>query len=46
MRPFVSEHRFRLALTLCAVALVLMLGAIYATTGFNLTWNAPVGPGR
>jgi hypothetical protein len=46
MRGFVSDHRFRLTLALCAVVLVLMLGAIYATTGFNLIWNASVGPGR
>ncbi len=46
MRSFVSEHRFRLTLALCAVALAFMIGAIYATTGFNLTSNASPGSGR
>jgi hypothetical protein len=46
VREFISEHRFRLALALCAVALAFMIGAIYATTGFNLTWNASPGSSR
>jgi hypothetical protein len=46
MRAFVSEHCFRLTLALCTVALILMIGAISATVGLNVTWNAYVGPGR
>lgn len=45
MRAFVSEHRFRLILALCAIALILMTGAIYATVGLNVARNAYVGPG-
>ena len=46
MKRFVSEHRFRLTLALCVVALILMTLAIYATTGLNLTWNASPSSGR
>jgi hypothetical protein len=46
VRAFVSEHRFRLILAFCVVALILMTGAIYATVGLNVTWNASAGPGR
>jgi hypothetical protein len=42
---FVSEHRFGLPVAACILALVLMTGAIYATTGFDLTSNASLGPG-
>lgn len=45
MRAFVSEHRFRLTLALCTAALILMTGAIYATAGLNIAWNASAGPG-
>jgi hypothetical protein len=46
MRAFVFEHRFRLTLALCATALILMTGAIYATVGLDVAWNASGGPGR
>jgi hypothetical protein len=36
LRSFISEHRFRLMLGVCAGAPILMLGTIYLTTGFNL----------
>ncbi len=34
----VSEHRFGLLLLLCAVALALMLAAVYGTVGFSPVW--------
>jgi len=45
VRNFASEHRFCLTIALCVVALILMIGAIYTTMGFNLTWNASVSTG-
>ncbi len=45
MRHFVSEHRFRVTVGLCVVALVLMLGTIHATSGLRLVWDAPAGHG-
>jgi hypothetical protein len=35
---YVSEHRFRLLLLLCALALVLMLATISGTVGFGPIW--------
>ena len=35
---YVSEHRFRLLLLLCALALALMLAAVYGTVGFAPFW--------
>ena len=34
----VSEHRFCLALLACALALALMLAAVYGTVGFAPLW--------
>ncbi len=34
----VSEHRFRLLLLACALALALMLAAVYGTVGFSPFW--------
>jgi hypothetical protein len=46
MRRFVSEHRFRVVIALCVVALVLMTGTLHATMGLGLTWNASAEPRR
>ena len=46
MKAFLAEHRFRLTLAFCVVALVLMTAAIHATVGLNLAWNATAGAGR
>ena len=35
---YVSEHRFGLLLLLCALALALMLAAVYGTAGFSPVW--------
>ena len=35
---YVSEHRFGLLLLLCALALALMLAAVYGTVGFAPLW--------
>ncbi len=35
---YMSEHRFGLLLLLCAVALALMLAAVYGTVGFSPVW--------
>ncbi len=35
---YVSEHRFRLLLLACALALALMLAAVYGTVGFAPVW--------
>ena len=40
----VSEHRFRLALLLCALALALMLTVVYGTVGFIPFWTGPTTP--
>lgn len=40
---YVSEHRFRLALAVCSVTLLLMVCAIYATIGFGPGWSGHVG---
>ena len=40
----VSEHRFRLALLACALALALMLTVIYGTVGFTPLWAVPAIP--
>ena len=40
----VSEHRFRLALLACALALALMLTAVYGPVGFTRLWAAPAVP--
>ena len=40
----VSEHRFRLALLACALALALMLTVVYGTVGFPPLWAAPAVP--
>jgi hypothetical protein len=34
----VSEHRFRLALLACALALAVMLAVVYGTVGFTPIW--------
>jgi hypothetical protein len=36
---FVSDHRFRLTLATCILALILMMTAIYATVGFGPPWG-------
>jgi hypothetical protein len=41
---YVSEHRFRLVMALCLVALAIMLGAIYGTIGFGPIWAVPTVP--
>jgi hypothetical protein len=38
---FVSDHRFRLTLGACVLALILMMTAIYATIGFGPPWGKP-----
>lgn len=38
---FVSEHRFRLTLGACVLALALMLGVIHATVGLGPPWGVP-----
>lgn len=38
---FVSEHRFRLTLGACVLALALMLGVIHATIGLGPPWGLP-----
>ena len=35
---YLSEHRFGLLLVLCALALALMLAAVYGTVGFAPFW--------
>ena len=35
---YLSEHRFGLLLLLCALALALMLAAVYGTVGFSPVW--------
>jgi hypothetical protein len=35
---YVSEHRFRLLLLFCALALALMLAAVHGTAGFSPVW--------
>ena len=35
---YVSEHRFRLLLLACALALAVMLAAVYGTAGFAPVW--------
>ena len=40
----VSEHRFRLALLACALALALMLAVVYGTVGFTPLWATPAVP--
>ena len=35
---YVSEHRFRLLLLACALALTVMLAAVYGTVGFSPVW--------
>src|SRR3712207_5644551 len=35
---YVSEHRFRLLLLLCALALAAMLATVYGTVGFSPVW--------
>ena len=42
---YVSEHRFRLVMALCLLALAIMLGAIYGTIGFGPPWAVPTVPG-
>ena len=37
----VSEHRFRLALLACALALAAMLTAFYGALGFAPLWTVP-----
>jgi hypothetical protein len=34
----VSEHRFRLLLLACALALAVMLATVYGTVGFDPAW--------
>jgi len=41
LTTFVSHHRFRLTLGACALALILMITAIYATIGFGPPWGEP-----
>jgi hypothetical protein len=38
---YVSEHRFRLTLGACVLALILMMAVIYATVGFGPPWGSP-----
>ncbi|MGG5817799.1 hypothetical protein [Falsiroseomonas sp. HW251] len=38
---FVSEHRFRLTLGACLLALALMLGVIHLTVGLGPPWGGP-----
>lgn len=40
----VSEHRFRLALLACALALAAMLAAVHGTAGFSPLWAGPAVP--
>ena len=40
----VSEHRFRLALLACALALAAMLAVVYGTVGFTPFWAGPAVP--
>ena len=35
---YASEHRFRLALLACALALAVMLAVVYSTAGFTPIW--------
>lgn len=37
----VSEHRFRLALLACALALTAMLAVAYGTVGLAPVWTGP-----
>lgn len=39
---YLSEHRFRLTLGACVLALILMMAMIYATVGFGPPWGSPV----
>jgi len=38
---YASEHRFRLALLACALALAAMLAVLYGTVGFTPIWAGP-----
>ena len=38
---FASEHRFRLALLACALALGAMLTVVHSTAGFTPIWAGP-----
>jgi len=41
---YVAEHRLLLMMTLCLVALAIMLGAIYGSIGFGPIWAASAVP--
>jgi hypothetical protein len=38
---YVSEHRFPLLMLACALALAVMLAAVYGTVGFAPIWAGP-----
>jgi hypothetical protein len=41
---YVSDHRFRLVMALCLLALAIMLATIYGTIGFGPIWAVPTVP--
>ncbi len=41
---YVSEHRFRLVMALCVLALAIMFATIYGTIGFGPIWAVPTVP--
>ncbi len=39
---YLSEHRFRVMLGACFLALILMMAVIYSTVGFGPPWGSSV----
>jgi|GEM_PF-4284809 len=42
LAAFVSEHRFRLTLGGCVLALILMMALVHASVGLGPPWGGPV----